>query len=284
MKKKKFTDRRDGEKLKTDGVHKLMLNILPKRTESETYLNKTIDVTNLVKYIEEKKKKDSKITYFHAFSTAIGRSIYNYPSMNKFIIGGSFYKRNDISIGFVAKTSFTDSAKECLNVIKVEDKDTINSISKKISGDVKKIRSNTNNDTDSAIEFIGKLPKILRCIIMKIIKFMDNHDLLPQTLTNNSVYHCSILVSNLGSINCPSIYHHLTNFGTNSVIMTIGKIHKEVLVIDGKKEIRDVCDFGITIDERIGDGYYFAKAVNLFEYILNNPELLEEHINDRVDL
>ena len=119
---------------------------------------------------------------------------------------------------------------------------------------------------------------------MKIIKFMDNHDLLPQTLTNNSVYHCSILVSNLGSINCPSIYHHLTNFGTNSVIMTIGKIHKEVLVIDGKKEIRDVCDFGITIDERIGDGYYFAKAVNLFEYILNNPELLEEHINDRVDL
>ena len=66
--------------------------------------------------------------------------------------------------------------------------------------------------------------------------------------------------------------------------MTIGKIHKEnVVMSDGSTEIRDFCNFGITLDERIADGFYFVKSVQLFDYILQNPELLEGDANEKIE-
>ncbi len=48
---------------------------------------------------------------------------------------------------------------------------------------------------------------------------------------------------------------------------------------DGSKEIRDVVDFSATIDERIGDGFYFARSLKLVKHIFANPELLEQPLN-----
>ena len=53
---------------------------------------------------------------------------------------------------------------------------------------------------------------------------------------------------------------------------------------NGDIEKRYVCQFGITLDERIADGVYFAKCVNLIEYILNNPSLLEDRVDVKVDM
>ena len=51
------------------------------------------------------------------------------------------------------------------------------------------------------------------------------------------------------------------------------------MVIDGKVGVRKVCDFGINLDERIADGFYFTKSLEYFRYVLEHPELLEENAN-----
>ena len=46
----------------------------------------------------------------------------------------------------------------------------------------------------------------------------------------------------------------------NTIYKTRYKILKdEQIIIDGKKEIRKLCEFGVNLDERIGDGFYFLK-------------------------
>ena len=57
-----------------------------------------------------------------------------------------------------------------------------------------------------------------------------------------------------------------------------------VKVVDGEFKKRYVCQFGITLDERIADGVYFAKCVNLLAYILDNPLLLEDRVDVKVDM
>ena len=279
---KKFGDRRDGKKIKMNGFDRFLYYLKPRRSDSEVYISKTIDVTNLVEYMKEKKKENEKITYFHLFCMAIGKVIYNRPLLNRFLIGGCKYQRNDVTISFVAKTDFSDTAREFLTVIKVLEDDKLDDISKRITEDVKKIRSNKESHTDDFVNKLGKLPKFVMAIIVWFIKRLDNHDLLPSSLTKNSIYHSSILVSNLGSIHCDGIYHNLTNFGKNSILLTIGEIKEDVRVVDGKIEKRYVCDLGITLDERIADGVYFAKSVNLLEYILDNPSLLEDKASDKI--
>lgn len=279
---KRFGDRRDGKKIAMNGFDRFLYYLKPRRSDSEVYISKSIDVTELVKYMKEKKKDNENLTYFHLFSTAVAKVVYNKPLLNRFVIGGNKYERNNVTLSFVAKTDFSDTAREFLTVIKVDDNDRLDDISRKIMGDVKKIRSNKESHTDDFVNKLGKLPKFIMAIIVWIIKRLDNHDLIPESLTKNSIYHSTVLLSNLGSIHCDGIYHNLTNFGTNSILLTIGEIKEDVRVIDGEIVKRYVCDFGITLDERIADGVYFAKSINLLEYILNDPVLLEGKVNDKI--
>ena len=54
--KKKFGDRRDGKKVRDlDGMHNIMLELMPKRCDADVYSNVKIDVTNLKKYVEKYK-------------------------------------------------------------------------------------------------------------------------------------------------------------------------------------------------------------------------------------
>ena len=52
----------------------------------------------------------------------------------------------------------------------------------------------------------------------------------------------------------------------------------------GKKELKKICEFGINFDERVADGYYFAKSVKLLQYIFDNPELLEDDASTKIDM
>ena len=121
----------------------------------------------------------------------------------------------------------------------------------------------------------------LKYFVAPIFKWMDRHDLLPRSLNDNLIYNSTVILSNLGSIKCGAIHHNLTNFGTNSIILTIGDIHKEQVVMpNGKVEIRDIVEFGINLDERIADGVYMSKSVNLLDYIIRNPKTLEDKANE----
>lgn len=280
-------NRKDGIKIKTKGMFAVMNYVMPKRCDADVYINTKIDVTNLVEYYENLRKKEetSHITYFHLFAMASGKLFYNKERLNNFIINKNMYKRKFVSIGFVAKKEFKEESEELWSQIKIDKSDNIFSLAEKISGQVKGVRNAKENNVDKLIDNIGKLPKFFRWLIFKGLIFADNHDLLPSDLTNNSIYHSSLLMSNIGSIGCDgAIYHHLTDFGTNGILMTIGKIKEEPVVIDGKVEIRKMVEFGFNLDERIADGFYFIRCLDLLNYILNNPKLLEDPADTIYDL
>lgn len=290
--KKKIGDRKDAKKVrKLDGMHNIMIDIKPVRGDSDVYINLKIDVTNLVKYIEKKKQEDpkNKLTFFHAFSMAFAKTAYNRPLLNRFIANRTFYDRDDIILAFVAKIAFNDSSEEVMINIKVDEKDTIYDLRDKILEKVNKTRNSKAGDkkdgTNDIVDVIGRLPKIIRVPIVGLVKFLDKHGWLPDSFTTDNIYYSTIILSNLGNLGIGSIYHNVTNFGTSSIIATIGKIHKDIVIDEnGKEKVIDVCDFGVNMDERIADGYYFAKSLKLFEYILNNPELLEGKANEKIEI
>jgi pyruvate/2-oxoglutarate dehydrogenase complex dihydrolipoamide acyltransferase (E2) component len=70
-------------------------------------------------------------------------------------------------------------------------------------------------------------------------------------------------------------YHHLFEWGTCSLFVTIGKIKPTVVVgPDGNPAVRRTMELKIALDERIADGYYDARALELFDQYLNEPDQL----------
>lgn len=273
-------DRRDGKRIKDlTGMAQICIDLKPDRCDSDVYINQKMDLTNLVKYVEKRKKMGDEISYFHAFVTAIGKTFYNRPKLNRFVANRHVYEHNDIVISFVAKVTFDDRSEEIMIMVPIDAKDNIDTISKKIKAKVNSVRNKTSKKegANNAIDVLGKLPNILRVPIVGLFKWCDKKGILPASLMKDNLYYSSIIVSNLGSIKCGAIYHNITNFGSCSSLATMGEIKKEEIINSkDKKEVRNICEFGINFDERVADGYYFAKSVKLIQYIFDNPELLEE--------
>ena len=288
--KRRFSDRRDA-KLCRDvmGMNQICIDLKPKRALSELYINQKVDVTNLVKYINEYKEKlskEEKITYFHAFAMAIGKVIYNRPLLNRFVSNRHVYEHNDISLSFVMKVGFNDKSEEIMVIMPIEKDDNIFSLSKKISSKVNKVRKkgDTGEGANDAIQIISKLPNLIRIPIVGIFKFLDRHGWLPEFLVKDNLYYSSMLISNIGTLKCGGIYHNITDFGTCSGIITIGEIKEQIEKINGKNVTKYYCEFGVTIDERIADGFYFIKSIHLLQYILSNPELLEARADEKIEI
>jgi hypothetical protein len=107
---------------------------------------------------------------------------------------------------------------------------------------------------------------------------MDNWWGMPRFLAESDGMHTSIYIANLGSIGFQDApFHHLYEWGTSSIFLTFGRLHKErSFTKDGTEKVRYVINAGITIDERISEGIFFTNAIKLFRKYVENPRLMEE--------
>ncbi|MCQ2539403.1 MAG: 2-oxo acid dehydrogenase subunit E2 [Acetatifactor sp.] len=284
--KRKFGDRRDGWWVKdTTGLQVIMTHLMPNRTDCEVYLHESIDITELLKYIDRKNAEhpEYKTTLFHCIITGLTKMVHERPKMNRFIQGRRIYERYDISSSFVCKRRFTDHAEEALMVLVPKMTDTLDDVSRKIVGEVHETRKSEHSTggVDALMDSLAKWPRPLLMAFVKLIRILDFWGVNPKAITEGDPNYTTMLLSNLGSIKCPSVYHHLNNYGTNSIMITVGTMYKdEVLMPDGSKEIRDLVDIGATLDERIADGFYFARSLKLVKHICSNPELLDRPIGE----
>ena len=267
-----------------DGYHKILPYVMNKRTEAEVSMTEQFDVTDLVKYMNERNKEDgTNLKIFHAICTAVARTIYHRPKLNYFISGRTFYERPDITMSFVVKQKFEDEGAETLMFLKVEPDMNFDSVSKLILGDVKKVRKEKSNDLDKLMELVGALPRPVLEAFFGTLRVLEYHGIMPKALTAGDPNYSTVLLSNLGSIGADSCYHHLSNYGTCSFIITIGKLHKEKkLMYDGTWQDRDVINCTFTLDERLADGFYYAKSLRIVKYMLEHPDCMQEPISEPV--
>lgn len=276
--KKKFGDRKDAKRVRDiSGLNQILIDLKPKRSLGEVYINRKIDVTNVVSYLDDyKKNHDEKLTLFYIFTAAVAKTMYHRNKLNRFVANRHLYEHNELVISFVAKIEFNDDSEEVMVLIPINDDDNLFTIANKIQEKVNSIRNKTakSEGANDAILILGKLPNIIRVPIMGLFKYLDRIGHVPASLIKDNLYYSSMIISNIGSIKSDAIYHNLTDFGTCSGLIATGEIKEE----NGKY----YCEFGATIDERVADGYYLVKSVHMIEQLLNDPKLLEERIDEKI--
>lgn len=278
--------RTNSKRVKIGGITQLCIDLKPRRCDADVFLNTKIDVTNLVDYINERKKSGDKITYFHAFLLALAKTIYNRPKLNRYVKNRHMYEHTNVSISFVAKVEFEDDSEEVMLIVDIKPSDTINDISEKISNKIKTLRNKKfkKKGANGALGIVGSLPNFLRVPLVGMFKLMDEKGILPKKLQEDNLYFASAIVTDIGSLKSDSIYHNNTNFGSASSITAIGEIRDDIKIENNKEVKYKSCKFGINFDERIADGFYMIKSFKLLEYILNNPELLEDRADSKIDM
>ena len=280
MAKKKWGDRKDGIWLKDiPAMNRIMPALMPNRADNEAHISVDIDLAPINAYLQKlnEGRTEDKYTFFHIVSAAIGKAFILRPKMNRFIVGSKMYQRRDVTVAFTVKKRFNDHAEEALAFFKYDPKETLESYHEKIMKVIHQTKSYEEKDTSTgAMDIITKLPQFMITGIVNLVLWLDKHGWAPEFLIGSDPNHAAIFLSNLGSIGLPGGYHHLVNWGTNSCFVVVGKKEmKTVYDAQGNGAVREVLPLGITLDERIADGYYYSGTVALVKELLAHPELLE---------
>ena len=285
--KRRRGDRRDGVLLRElDSLHYITGIIYPNRCDNEAYVSLRIDLTAMNEYLARTNETETDFpdTMFHLIVAALLKTITLRPKMNRFIVNSNFYQRNEVSAAFVVKKQFSDTGAEALAVLHGKDDFTVADVHEYIRSQVQECRSEKVDPTTDVMDYLNKIPRFISKAAIRILMWLDKHGWVPKDIIATDPYYNSVVISNLGSIKLKCGYHHLTNWGTCSMFCIIGEKKKTAFFDeDGTMTMRETLDLGLTIDERLADGYYYSKSVRLLKYLLEHPEELEKPIKEEVD-
>ena len=284
--KRRRGDRRDGRLLRElDSLHFITGIIYPNRCDNEAYISERIDLTAINAYLARKNETETDFPYtmFHLIVAALLKTITLRPKLNRFIVNSNFYQRNEISAAFVVKKQFSDKGAEALAFLHSKEDFTVEDVHEYIRSQVQECRSEKVDSSTENMDILNKLPRWLGKTGVKFIMFLDKHGWVPKDMVATDPYYSSVVLSNLGSIKLKCGYHHLTNWGTCSLFCIIGeKKMSPFFDENGHVVMKETLDLGLTIDERLADGYYYSKSVRLLKYLLEHPEELEKPLKEEV--
>lgn len=283
MGKRRIGDRSDGTQIRDiDAMHYVMPLMYPNRCDNEAYMKVSVDITKTEDYIKKYNEEhpDNRIAIFDIIIAAMLKTLRLRPQMNRFIANQTMYQRNCITAAFTVKKEFRDDGDETLARIVAEDTDNLESISFKVREQIAKCKVEDDESTD-AMNFIKRLPA--KHVIGAVARYLDRHGWMPKSVIATDPYQCSVVLTNLGSLGMDIGYHHLMNWGTNSIFVIVGtKKFKPFYDKDGNVTMKRVIDLAVTLDERISDGFYYGRSLRLVQKLIENPELLEGALSKEI--
>jgi len=274
-----FTKKRsDGTYLKN--LHfftQLLPYLMPTRVDACIYFELDFDVTHTLEYIKKRKREGGqRISLFYLILYASTRAIAHRPNMNRFVSGHRYYQRNRISYNFIAKRKMTDDGEEVNVTMSFSPLLTLEEFSKKIDDYISEIKNGSGTSSEKVNSLIAHLPRPLIKFFIWAIKYLDYHNALPKSAIKSLPFFSTIFFTNVGSVGIDAPFHHNFEIGNCGIFCAIGKLRKvQQLKSDGTVETRDKVKITYTYDDRIADGIYCARAIDMVRDLVETPEKLE---------
>ena len=299
--KRRWGDRRDGRLMRDiDPMHAIVPYVYPNRADNEAFIQESVEMDPILKYVDKKnaelKEKvargelpesalDDPYKPFYVMLMILVKILYLRPGLNRFVANMKLYQKDEVSIGFTVKKKFTDNADEGLAFESFGPETTMDMLYEKMVKEINAVKDeNTLDNSVDVMDKFMKLPPFILRPTFRFIRFLDRHGKVPYDLVKKDPNYASAFITNLGSIHLKCGYHHLSNWGTTSLFVIIGERKMKPFYDEqGNVTMKLVNDIGLTIDERIADGFYYAKSVRLIKKLAANPELLELRADEEVE-
>ncbi len=248
------------------------------RNESAVYFAKDIDVENAMRYVHRRNAEEggSRFSLFGLILAAAVRTLALKPRMNRFVHRRGVYQHKDLTLSFIVKKKLTEEAAESNAKIFFERGDTLSEAIERIDRGIEAARSNELGADDREVEMAHRIP-FGKAVATGVFRLLDRFNMAPAGMIRTDPLYTSIYFANLGSIGLDTPFHHLYEWGTASTFVVMGRMfQKDIARSDGSITRHHFINFKVSLDERIGDGIYFAHAAALFQRFIVHPELLDE--------
>jgi len=254
-------------------TRRIMPFIMRKRNESTVFFEQKLDTSRTLTFLDDFRSRTGlHATMLHLLIYASAQMLKDRPRMNRFVAGGRIFQRRGIWISFSAKKKKTEDASIFLVKREIDPSWSFEGLVKQIEGGISEGRSDKSSTTDTELSLMFKLPTLLVGWLVWLLMKLDHFGLLPGTFIRKDPLFASMFIVNLGSINLDAGYHHLYEYGNIPMLIMAGRSKEEVAVgPGGKPTIRPMMTMRYSFDERIEDGLYGARALEIIKRIMEDP-------------
>ena len=272
-----FLDRVDGKRIRDPGpFHAILPFLMRRRNESAVYFSKDVDVDAAIRYVHRRNAQPTqKFSLFGLILTAAAQTFVVKPRLNRFVHGRSLYDRTALSFSFIVKKRLTEDAQESTVKVTFPNDVTIDKAAEIIGNAVAFARGDSLSQDERETTLAHRIP-FGKSIASKTFRILDHFNIAPNIMLDADPLYTSAFFANLGSIGLDTPFHHLYEWGTASLFVVVGRLfQKEHRGSDGTIRKHSFVNIKVTLDERIADGLYFARAAALFQRLILHPERME---------
>ncbi|MGN0721626.1 MAG: hypothetical protein ACI4LZ_06670 [Anaerovoracaceae bacterium] len=266
--------RADGYRVRgNDAMYELVPYIMPYRYDASNSVTVDIDLDLMQDYIKKCRKKGINMSHMSIIIAGALRIASQNPFLNRFVMNRKIYARNHFCVSFV--TLQPGKTSDTVNKLYFNLDDDIFTVNKKVLEAIERTQQPTSqNALDKLMASLVRIPFLVGAAV-GVLKFIDKYFTLPFSIINASPFHTSLFITNLASIRTNAIYHHLYEFGTTGIFISMGQPEKKVEKNGETVEERKIMPLGIVTDERIANGHYYGRCFRELNRYYRNPELLE---------
>jgi hypothetical protein len=259
-------------------IRRIMPFVMPTRNGAFVLFEQDIPIAPLMPLLARlnaRRPADRRITLFHCVLYAIGVALTDFPRLNRFVAGSRLYDRHGIWLAFSAKQKMERDAPIFTSKIEFHPGEPLPAMVDRLLTILGEGRSGRETAADREIKGFLRLPGPLLRLAVRAQRVLDGWNLLPTALIKDDPLYASVFVANLGSVGLEAAYHHLYDYGTTPIFVTMGRVQRVPLVReDGTVTSHEVFTLRYTYDERVEDGFYAARALERLAACLAGPEQL----------
>jgi len=274
VKKMPFRWRPDGDFVRNlPRTRRIMPFIMRRRNESIVFFEQQVDTTKTLRFLKEFRERTGlRATLLHLLIYAVGQMLKERPRLNRFVAGGRIFQRRGIWVSFSAKKEKTEEAPIVIVKHEIHPSWSFEELVRKIEAGISEGRSDKPSTADTELSLLFKLPVFLTGWLVWIFIKLDHFGLLPGAFIRKDPLFASMFIANLGSIDLDAGYHHLYEYGNIPMLIMAGRSKEEVLVgPDGKPVVKPMMTLRYSFDERIEDGLYGARAIEILKKLIEDP-------------
>lgn len=250
---------------------KVASTIYKKPTDSKVLGSAELDVTELEKFITDKRKNGVKITLTYIMALIVSRALkHEVPGLNTYIKRGKVVQRDKIVAGISVL-----KANEEMTSIFVPDCDamTLEDLASFMRVEIQKSRKGDENETMQSKNFLSSIPWPFRSWIYRIYRTITiSWGLSIFGLDSDSFG--SFLITNIGTLGLDGGYPALLPSSNISFVLVLGGVQKKPVVVDDEIVIRRMLQLNIVMDHRISDASHGGKLLRNIKYFTKHPEEL----------
>jgi len=251
--------------------------IMRTRGDASNYFSDSVDITEAEEFLREKRAQGLKgIGLLHLFVASYVRTVSQKPALNRYICGQRAYARKNIEVVMTVKRSMSENAEETSIKVIFDPRDTITDVYNRLNAAIESVKNNSTTDTDRVARTLIRTPRLILRFVVGLLNFLDYFNCMPGVILRASPFHGSMIITDIGSLGIPPIYHHLYNFGNLPLFISFGIKHRvRAIDTDGVVRERRYIDFKAVTDERITDGFTYAQCFKLLRGFVVHPRALD---------